>query len=359
MDKTQPLVSIIIPLYNQERYFNACIRSVRNQTYKNLEIIVVNDGSTDRSPKMAHDWAAKDTRVKVIDKKNEGVSMARRDGFFASTGEYIMFLDSDDRLIHQSVELLMNVVVKHRVDLVIGMYDYIIGRITTHYKVDRAGLCPCGRVISQPELFDDYYVNFFASSKMFPVNVWGRIFRKSVIDKAYDETDLFSPDISFMGEDLYFNMKLFPYLSSIYRINKSVYKYRHGGGTFGFNKNFPQIFLLFEKRLELLDKYNYTQGYEPMFKEYMLFVYHHASQLIYFEKAEKQDVIAFMRQELETRAMFSRLLAFFAGKEVSKDVDMILKQDYDGMYDYAKVRGRSTFGTLEYKVIRLLVNFFG
>lgn len=105
---SQPLVSILIPLYNQERYFKACIRSVERQTYKNLEIIVVNDGSTDRSPQMAHDWAARDSRVKVIDKQNEGTSYARRDGYLHSTGKYITFVDNDDLLPKDAVELMVD-----------------------------------------------------------------------------------------------------------------------------------------------------------------------------------------------------------------------------------------------------------
>ena len=93
------MVSVLIPLYNQERYFKACMRSVEAQTYKNLEIIIVNDGSTDRSPQMAKDWATRDSRVLVLDKQNEGLSFARRDGYKIASGEYVVFVDSDDKLV--------------------------------------------------------------------------------------------------------------------------------------------------------------------------------------------------------------------------------------------------------------------
>ena len=93
---SQPLVSIIVSLYNQEKYLGACLRSVCRQTYKNLEIIIVNDGSTDRSLQIANDLASRDQRVRIVNKHNEGLSYARRDGLLAATGDFVSFLDLCD-----------------------------------------------------------------------------------------------------------------------------------------------------------------------------------------------------------------------------------------------------------------------
>ena len=356
---SQPLVSIIVSLYNQEKYLGACLRSVCRQTYKNLEIIIVNDGSTDRSLQIANDLASRDQRVRIVNKHNEGLSYARRDGLLAATGDFVSFLDSDDLMTHRSIELMMNAVKNNGVDLVIGMYDNLVGCITTHHKADKCCLFPCGRVVSQPELFDKYYVNFFSSTRLFPINAWGKLYRKGVLDKASRETELFSPNIPFMGEDLYFNMKVFPYLDSAYRIDASVYKYRYGGGTFGFNTKFPQIFFLFDKRLELLDKYNYTQGYDTLFEQYIAFLYHHASQLIYFKKSNKQDVISFLRQECENRNILHRIKELFAQKDSLSEGDrLLLNMDYEGMYNYCEALGKTIFGSLKFKVIGLLVKAF-
>ncbi len=356
---SQPLVSIIVPLYNQERYLGACLRSVCRQTYKNLEIIIVNDGSTDRSLQIVHDWASRDERLIIVNKQNEGLSYARRDGLLAATGDFVSFLDSDDLMTHRSIELMMNAVKNYGVDLVIGMYDNLVGCIATHHKADKYCLFPCERVVSQPELFDKYYVNFFGSTRMFPINAWGKLYRKSVLDKACRETELFSPNIPFTGEDLYFNMKVFPYLDSAYRIDASVYKYRYGGGTFGFNTKFPQIFFLFDKRLELLDKCNYTQGYAPLFEQYEAFLYHHASQLIFFKKSNKQDVISFLRQEFENRNILHRIKEFFAQKDNLSEGDrLLLNMDYEGMYKYCEAQSQTIFGSLKYKMISLLVKAF-
>ena len=90
------MISVIIPIYNVEKYLTKCIESVINQTYKNLEIILVNDGSTDNSKEIIDKYSSIDSRIKVINKKNGGLSDARNVGIELAKGEYITFLDSDD-----------------------------------------------------------------------------------------------------------------------------------------------------------------------------------------------------------------------------------------------------------------------
>ena len=100
-------VSIIVPIYNTEKYLTHCLDSIINQTYKNLEIILVNDGSTDNSKKIIDDYAKKDSRIKAIHQKNSGQSAARNRGLKEATGDYISFVDSDDEINKKFVEELM------------------------------------------------------------------------------------------------------------------------------------------------------------------------------------------------------------------------------------------------------------
>ena len=94
MDK----VSFIIPVYNVEKYLKKCIKSVLDQSYKNIEVLLIDDGSTDGSPKICDDYAKKDSRIKVFHKENEGLSATRNLGVKLSTGKYITFIDSDDTI---------------------------------------------------------------------------------------------------------------------------------------------------------------------------------------------------------------------------------------------------------------------
>ena len=103
----EPIVSVIIPVYNVEQYLKRCIDSVIDQTYRNLEIILVDDGSNDGSGEICDNYAQNDSRIKVIHKSNGGLSDARNAGIDRSTGIYIMFVDSDDWINRECVELLI------------------------------------------------------------------------------------------------------------------------------------------------------------------------------------------------------------------------------------------------------------
>ena len=104
----ESLVSVIVPIYNVELYLERCIKSIINQTYRNLEIILVDDGSPDRCPQICDEWCAKDERVKVIHKDNAGLGMARNTGIEHATGEYVYFVDSDDYIDNDTIEQVLN-----------------------------------------------------------------------------------------------------------------------------------------------------------------------------------------------------------------------------------------------------------
>ena len=112
MDKE--LISVIIPIYNVEKYLNKCIESVVNQTYKNIEIILVDDGSTDASSKMCDEWKTKDSRIEVIHKENGGLSSARNAGIAIAKGDYIGYVDSDDWIAQDMYEVLYNLIKENK-----------------------------------------------------------------------------------------------------------------------------------------------------------------------------------------------------------------------------------------------------
>ena len=111
------LISIIVPVYKTEKYLDRCVESIVNQTYTNLEIILVDDGSPDNCPKMCDEWAEKDDRIKVIHKVNDGLANARNSGIEMCTGDYVMFADSDDFLELDMVDFLLNLMLKYDADV--------------------------------------------------------------------------------------------------------------------------------------------------------------------------------------------------------------------------------------------------
>lgn len=118
----EELISVIIPVYNVEKYLDRCLKSVVNQTYKNLEIILVDDGSTDLSGQICDDYAAKDKRIKVLHNENGGASVARNAALDIATGDYIGFVDSDDQIKEDMYEYLYNLLQREQAD--IAMCDY-------------------------------------------------------------------------------------------------------------------------------------------------------------------------------------------------------------------------------------------
>ena len=130
------MISVIVPVYNVEKYLDDCIESIVSQSYTNFELILVDDGSPDNCPKKCDGWAKKDKRIKVIHKENGGVSSARNAGIDAASGEFIMFIDSDDTIRQGCFERSVEMITKHDADI------YFFGYTTTKQSIsDVIELC--------------------------------------------------------------------------------------------------------------------------------------------------------------------------------------------------------------------------
>ena len=128
------LISIIVPVYKVEKYLDKCVESIVEQTYKNLEIILVDDGSPDNCSAMCDEWAQKDSRIKVIHKENGGLSSARNAGLDACTGDYIGFVDSDDWIEPDMYEYLLNISMKNNAD--VSRCEFVIEAENSDITVD-------------------------------------------------------------------------------------------------------------------------------------------------------------------------------------------------------------------------------
>ena len=133
-------VYVIVPVYNVELYLNRCIESIVTQTYTNLEIILVDDGSTDNSGKLCDEWARKDNRIKVVHKKNAGLGFARNTGLDHANGDYVVYIDSDDYVAENMIETLLTALTKNKAD-------------TVYCGLNR--VFPEGRIVEQPSCYDN------------------------------------------------------------------------------------------------------------------------------------------------------------------------------------------------------------
>ena len=210
------LVSIIVPVYNSEKYIEKCIDSILNQTYKNLELILINDGSTDNSGHLCDVFANVDKRVKVKHMKNSGVSSARNKGMKIATGKFIQFVDSDDYIEPNMVEALTNET-NNNSDMVLCGYKRISK--DNNGKINQTNSKLYNKVYISRKMFLDefgvlfnyYYINY----------LWNKLYVADII-KKFDIT--FDNSMNW-GEDLIFNLNYLSYCNKITIIDKYLYNY--------------------------------------------------------------------------------------------------------------------------------------
>lgn len=206
----QNLISIIIPVYNVQQYLTQCLESVCNQTYSNIEIIVVDDGSKDTSGVIADEYAAKDARIIVIHKSNGGLSSARNEGICHANGEYYLFVDSDDYIDREMVENLLSAMLKHDAQLV----ECGMRKVYSDRKNEE--LCNHSEVI----LTGREAVCSFLDRKnsMKPV-AWDSLYHKSIFQEIRFEEGR-------LHEDGWFKYKAFYTAKKVVVVPRAYYNYR-------------------------------------------------------------------------------------------------------------------------------------
>ena len=315
-------VSVIVPLYNQEKYIKRCILSICKQSYNNIEVIIVNDGSTDKSLEIVEKICKQDSRVIVHNQINSGVSIARKTGIQKASGKYIIFVDSDDYLLPNAIIRLLSTIERTNTSMVICSHKRAYGPFlkTRHYNL------PKNHIIYHNELMNKYYISFFGCN-ILPVQMWGRIYRKEIIDKALHEVPLFIDQISHMGEDELFNVLLHPYLKSIYIIDDPYYVYRYGGITCHYNKFLSELFNFSDIRINLLDKYQYTEGYNFLFVEYKNILNSEICQQIIYNNASYEDCIRYIENEINQRYLVMRMREYIRTHVVNSSLLPIIHSD--------------------------------
>lgn len=237
-------ISVIIPIYNVEAYLPRCIESVIHQTFKELEILLIDDGSTDESGKIADAYKESDIRIKVIHKENGGLSDARNRGIKESTGEYIFFLDSDDWLDYTALERLYEVMVQDKVDLAVGGFYYAYDQgdwVDQRYW--RQG--EEKRILNNEEamtaLIENEYVKNFA---------WGKLYKRQLIEGI-----LFEKGILF--EDVFWQVQVFSRINHCTILRQPIcYYYQRESSIVGrFNLRKLDILKALYKRHHFINKF--------------------------------------------------------------------------------------------------------
>ena len=215
-----PLVSIIVPIYKAEHYLDTCIKSILNQTYTNLEVILVDDGSPDNCPAICDMYAEKDSRVRVIHKKNGGVSSARNTGLDYANGQYICFVDSDDWIEAKMVEHLYDCIQKNNTDAAVCL--------SSDYSEDGAFIEKWDLDWRKPVADRESLIrnSFFLIENrsdepfIFWMTAWGKLIKRSFWENVRFRCDLY------LGEDVQAWLEIAVQIQSCAFLNESLYNYR-------------------------------------------------------------------------------------------------------------------------------------
>lgn len=223
---TKALVTVVIPVYNVEKYLEYCIKSVVEQTCSEIEILLIDDGSTDGCPEICDEWAGKDSRIRVIHKENQGLGMARNTGIENATGKYICFFDSDDYIAKDTVEKIYGLAEKEKSDIVVfglagvnNSLEVMETYVPKPHRMVYTGSRVCDEFLAEfiaPDPMGDGTRRFYMSSCLM-------LYSMDLIKKAGWR---FVSEREIISEDVYSLLGLFKYVDKVAVCPEVLYYYR-------------------------------------------------------------------------------------------------------------------------------------
>lgn len=314
-DTVKNLVSIIIPVYNTEAYLGYCLNSVVSQTYRQIEVILVNDGSTDDSLTICHNYANIDNRISIISIENSGVSNARNVGLEAAKGEFVQFVDSDDVMRTDMVERFVQYMEVYQVDMAICGFKMItLDEEMDSMKVEllSSGIMGTECVLTRKVFLEKIAYILWRTSTL--ESMTNKMFRRAIIE---DNHIRFLTNLS-LGEDFCFNMDYFRYIKRVVFTNETFYYYLQE------NKNaLTKIYRadLFDNQMFLIKRFSnmikefvqMSEDEEKALAEYtlskvMLSLYNLTSHACMLSVTEKKGEIARIINDDYVRAVYDKAL---------------------------------------------------
>lgn len=290
------IISIVVPIYNVEQYIHKCIESIINQTYKNIEVILVDDGSPDKCGEICNEYAKKDKRIKVIHKKNGGLSDARNFGLEEAKGKYITFIDSDDYIESTYVEKLYNAIIINDVKMA------QCGIITVNNE--KQEITKNGYIENQNKRGKDLLYDLYKGHMLENTVVWNKLYEKTLF------TDLRYP-VGKIHEDEFTTYKILYNLEKVSIINDYLYYYRQSNDSIirrKFNLNRLDVIEAFEERVEFFDKENEKELQDLTVENLLYNIRHNYMKTkVYIENSNKiQKILVKKYRKYYKKIIFSK-----------------------------------------------------
>lgn len=275
----QNLISVIMPVYKtEESHLRKAIESVINQSYRELEIVLVDDGSPDQCGAICDTYAETDDRVRVIHKKNGGVSSARNCGLEAVTGDYIFFVDSDDTLKNNAIEVLLQTAQKTNADIVICSCKHVKEKNDDNAIYD--GAYQCLKTVESAEAIKNLSYNIHVFDELEPTAVWGKLYKKSAVQNLR-----FNEKMN-VGEDFVFNYFAICKAKVVTYCNLKLYNYNFVETSLMNNKIYsPKLMRSFEELVKFAESQKNSEYFDEVIVRSV-----NVAFTIYLKTPEKQSI---------------------------------------------------------------------
>lgn len=300
----KPYFSIIVPIYNVEKYLKRCIDSIINQEFQDYEIILVDDESPDNCPKICDDLSKSDERISVIHKKNEGLGMARNTGLEAAKGKYIFFIDSDDYIMPNLLNDVYKEIEKSSSEVVFYGFNRINAKGNVYYesipKVKKNVYEGKKEIIN--EILPDFIAEGEEENKNLSISAWSCCLNVEFLKKNGLK---FVSERKYISEDIYFYMDMFYYLSKISFLDKAYYCYCQNQGSLTYSykpDRFERLKFFYKTMQELSQQYKYPKVVNE--RLYGAFI---------------SNVMACIKMEVANRNNSTRKQAFEKSKKIYRD----------------------------------------
>ena len=309
----EDLISIIIPVYKVEKYIYKCIDSVLNQTYKNLEIILVDDGSPDKCPEICEEYAKKDNRIKIIHKKNGGLSDARNAGLKVATGKYIGFVDSDDYIEKDMYQVLYNNIIKTNSDIsIVNLKEVKENEIIENNVKDEQNTIEYTKLEGLKKLIENKIKSY----------AWNKLYKKEILNNI-------EFPVGRKMEDLAVMHKIFEKANKIVYTDKIEYYYLQRGdsilGNIDLKLTKDLFYFVTERYKYMIKKYPQLQDTLNIDRIKYIFIYHKNICLI-------NDINTYNKTEFLNEYLFLKNNFKNYKKKIFQNFSTMSKFEYNLLY---------------------------
>jgi glycosyltransferase involved in cell wall biosynthesis len=347
------VISVIVPVYNIEKkksVFEASIESVLKQSYRDFELIIVNDGSKDKTENILRELAKKDKRIRFITKENGGVESSRRAGINIAQGDFILHMDQDDRYRKDAFEIFIRKMEETNADVVVANHIRFLFCPFFSFGKYNAESMQRERIIDHESFMEKYYVSFFGMNDL-PVNIWNKMYRKKFLDSIPTP-----PKTGHIIEDLSYNMHVLPYAKRIVVIPDVLYYYRWGGFTNRYDKSVLETALIgYKLKMNQIEKYGLLSFKAYTAVELLNYLNTYFYQIVEYDVFDEAGFVAEFNKVMSLPEVKGGMdIVRDYGRYHNEFADAFLSSDHKRLYAYELTTKRNNRGKIFAK--KLLLN---